>query len=146
METGIGFFSFISFAEKNSLDFNACTDRSALDQQFSFTIKLTKVALRDKVVILVKQHNEDTSIVCCIKIQADYYKLIIFFIYMYYFLYNKNETLKNKSIILNTRSKFRHQNVVLYSMKNGLSFWYLPRIAFNSLIKLLVFIKINFMM
>ncbi len=79
------------------------------------------------------------------------FKLIItswsfFFIYMYYFLYNKNETLKNKSIILNTTSKFRHQNVVLYSMKNGLSFWYLPRIAFNSLIKLLVFIKINFMM
>ncbi len=26
---------------------------------------------RDKLVILVKQHNEDTSIVCCIKIQAD---------------------------------------------------------------------------
>lgn len=76
METGIMFFSFIRFAEKISQDFNACTDWSA---PFFFTIKLTMVALRDKLVILVMQHNEDTSIVCCIKIQADYYKLIVYF-------------------------------------------------------------------
>ncbi len=49
-----------------------------------------------------------------------------------------------KSIILNATSEFRHQNIMMYSMRNAYLFQDLLNISFNSVIKLLAFLKINF--